>query len=66
MVFREDAKAEEIHSALRAVGGQIVAGPTQLGVYRVQLGTGADLTAAAQSLRGDELGVATFAEPSLR
>lgn len=66
VVFRADANAEAIHAALRAVGGQIVSGPTQLGVYRVQLAADADLAAAAQTLRGEELGVATFAEPSLR
>ncbi len=66
VVFRADARAEAIHSALRAIGGQIVSGPTQLGVYRVQLAADADLNAAARMLRGEELGVATFAEPSLR
>ena len=66
VVFRADAKAESIHSALRAIGGQIVSGPTQLGVYRVQLAADADLIAAARMLRGEELGVATFAEPAIR
>lgn len=66
VVFRADAMAETIHSALRAIGGQIVSGPTQLGVYRVQLAENADLIAAARMLRGEELGVATFAEPSIR
>ena len=32
-----DATAERIHAALRAIGGEIVSGPTQLGVYRVRL-----------------------------
>jgi len=66
VVFRADAKAETIHSALRAIGGQIVSGPTQLGVYRVQLAADADVIAAARMLRGEELGVATFAEPTVR
>ena len=66
VVFRADAKAESIHSALRAIGGQIVSGPTQLGVYRVQLAADADLIAAARMLRGEELGVATFAEPAVQ
>jgi hypothetical protein len=66
VVFRADARAESIHSALRAIGGQIVSGPTQLGVYRVQLAADADLIAAARMLRGEELGVATFAEPAVQ
>jgi anti-sigma factor RsiW len=66
VVFRAEAKAESIHSALRAIGGQIVSGPTQLGLYRVQLAAEADLTAAARMLRGEELGVATFAEPAIQ
>lgn len=66
VVFRTDATAEAIHEALRAVGGQIVAGPTQLGVYRVELSGDADLGAAARALRGDGNGVATFAEPAVR
>lgn len=66
VVFRADVRAEDIHSALRAIGAQIVSGPTQLGVYRVELGEDADLIAAARMLRGDEFGVATFAEPAVQ
>jgi hypothetical protein len=62
VVFRPDATAERIHAALRAIGGEIVSGPTQLGVYRVHLAPTADANAAAQVLRGEGQGVATFAE----
>jgi hypothetical protein len=65
VVFRPDATAERIHAALRAIGGEIVSGPTQLGVYRVRLGPAADASAAAQVLRG-EGGVAAFAEQAPR
>lgn len=66
VVFRPEARSEAIHAALRAIGGQIVSGPTQLGVYRVTLGPSADVAAAARLLRGDGQGVASFAEPSPR
>jgi len=62
VVFRPDATAEKIQAALRAIGGEIVSGPTQLGVYRVRLAPTADASAAATVLRGDGQGVATFAE----
>lgn len=62
VVFRPDATAERIHAALRAIGGEIVSGPTQLGVYRVRLAPSADAGAATQVLRGEGHGVATFAE----
>jgi hypothetical protein len=62
VVFRPDATAERIHAALRAIGGEIVSGPTQLGVYRVRLAPSADASAAAKVLRGEGEGVATFAE----
>jgi len=66
VVFRPDATAERIHAALRAIGGEIVSGPTQLGVYRVRLAPSADLRAAASVLRGDGQGVASFAEQAPR
>jgi hypothetical protein len=61
VVFRPDATAERIHAALRAIGGEIVAGPTQIGVYRVRLAPTADAGAAIKVLQGDGQGVATFA-----
>ena len=65
VVFRKSASAEEIERALRDVGGTVVAGPSGLGVYRVALRPGADARGAAGSLRGDEGGVASLAEPVL-
>jgi hypothetical protein len=62
VVFRPDATADKIHAALRAIGGEIVSGPTQVGVYRVRLSASADAGAAAKLLRGDGQGVASFAE----
>jgi hypothetical protein len=68
VVFRTDATADAIHAALRAIGGQVESGPTQIGVYRVRLGAEADAAAAARVLRGDVAGdapgVASFAEPA--
>ena len=66
VVFRPDASAERVHAALRAIGGEIVSGPTQLGVYRVRLAPSADVSAAASVLRGDGQGVASFAEQTHR
>jgi hypothetical protein len=66
VVFRPDASAERVHAALRAIGGEIVSGPTQLGVYRVRLAPSADVSAAASVLRGDGQGVASFAEQAHR
>lgn len=66
VVFRPDASAERVQAALRAIGGEIVSGPTQLGVYRVRLAPSADVSAAASVLRGEGQGVATFAEQAPR
>jgi hypothetical protein len=66
VVFRDDADARRIRAALRAVNGQIVAGPTELGRYRVRLGAGADARAAAHALAAEEAGVAVYAEPAPR
>ncbi len=49
--FRQDLREAELRSALVEVGGEIVGGPGQLGVYLVRVQTG-DLQAAAQRLRG--------------
>jgi anti-sigma factor RsiW len=65
VVFRKSASAEEIESALRGVGGSVVAGPSGLGVYRIALRPGVDARGAAFALRGDEGGVASLAEPAL-
>jgi hypothetical protein len=61
VVFRADATSERIQETLRAIGGEIVSGPTQLGVYRVRLAPSADVSAAASVLEGDGQGVASFA-----
>ncbi len=66
VVFRNDAAADRIRGSLRAVNGQIVAGPTELGRYRVRLGAGADARAAAHALASGDAGVAVFAEPAPR
>ena len=64
VVFREDASADQIRARLREVGATVVSGPTQLGVYRLRLAPGADVSATIKRLRGEGRGVATFAEPS--
>ncbi len=48
--FRQDLREAELRRALADVGGEIVGGPGQLGVYLVRVQAG-DLTAAAQRLR---------------
>jgi hypothetical protein len=66
IVFREDAPASRINQTLRTLGARITSGPSQLGVYRLELGAGVDLTAAKKLLTEDRDGVATFAEKPLR
>jgi hypothetical protein len=63
VVFRSDATAERIQTALRGLGAEVVAGPSPLGRYRVELPPGADASAAAALLRAEGTGVASFAEP---
>lgn len=63
VMFRGDATAARIRSALRAIGGKLVDGPSRLGVYRVRLGEDGDASAAAAMLLGEGKGVAAFAEP---
>jgi anti-sigma factor RsiW len=63
VVFRDDADVGRIRAALAAVQGEIVAGPTELGRFRVQLAPGVDATAAARRLAAESSGVAVFAEP---
>lgn len=48
--FRQDLREAELRRALADVGGEIVGGPGQLGVYLVRIRTG-DLGAAAARLR---------------
>lgn len=63
VVFRSDATAERIQTALRGLGAELVSGPSPLGRYRVELPPGADASAAAALLRAEGTGVASFAEP---
>lgn len=63
IVLRSDATASQLNAALRALDAELVAGPTELGRYRVRLPIGADASAAATALRAPETGVASFAEP---
>jgi Fervidolysin N-terminal prodomain len=66
VVFRKDARAEEIQQALRAVDGSLVDGPSPLGVYHVALPAGADVASAAAALRSEAGHVAVIAEPPPR
>lgn len=61
VVFREDASAARVQEALRGIGGDVVAGPSALGVFRVALPAGSDPEAAAAALVEEARGVATFA-----
>jgi len=60
VVLRDDASVLSVTDALRGLGGQIVSGPSALGVLRVELPAGADAGAAARLLRA---GPARLAEP---
>ena len=64
VVFRRDASADDIRARLRDVGATVISGPSQLGVYRLRLAPGSDVSAAIGRLRQEGRGVATFAEPS--
>ena len=72
VVFSDSASAREIWSVLRGLGVEIVAGPTNLGVYRLRLlpaatedraPTPADATAIAARLVAPGSTLAIFAEP---
>jgi hypothetical protein len=61
VVFQPGASAARIGSVLRALGAEIVSGPSPVsGVCRVRLAPGSDLQRAAEQLRSE---VASFAEP---
>lgn len=66
VVFRPDAAIERINANLRALGGVVISGPSQAGRYRIALPAGSDAAAAAELLRAEETGVASFAEIVLR
>ncbi|HYB12956.1 MAG TPA: zf-HC2 domain-containing protein [Myxococcota bacterium] len=63
IVLRSEATASQLTTAFRALDAELVAGPTELGRYRVRLPAGAEASAAATALRAPETGVASFAEP---
>jgi hypothetical protein len=63
IVLRSDVTAAQLNTALRALGAELVAGPTEIGRYRLRLPAGGDASAAATALRAPETGVASFAEP---
>jgi len=72
VVFSDAASAREIWSTLRGLGVEIVAGPTNLGVYRLRLlpaatedraPTPADAAAIAARLVAADSSLAIFAEP---
>ena len=65
VVFADGAPAARITELLRALGGEIAAGPTPLGRYRVRLPAGSDAAAAARRLRSEGAGVVLLAEPAL-
>jgi RNA polymerase sigma factor (sigma-70 family) len=62
IVFRPDAAIERINANLRALGGVVISGPSQAGRYRIALPSGSDAAAAAELLRAEDTGVASFAE----
>jgi len=62
VIFALDVSIDRINDALRGIGGEFVAGPSRLGVYRVELSEDADANAAARLLRSEGEGVATLAE----
>lgn len=64
IIPRDEVSAAELGAALRAVQGELVAGPMgTLGRYRVRLPDGADAAAAAAKLRAKDGGIASYAEP---
>ncbi len=63
VVLRGDASARALSEALQGIDGEIVAGPSELGRYQVQLPAGADASAAAAALSAEGTGVASFAVP---
>jgi hypothetical protein len=62
VVFRSDLTSAEMAGALEGIRGEIVAGPSKRGRYRIELPRGANPDAAAQALA--DAGVAVYAEPA--
>ena len=63
VVFRSDLSVAELAGAIEGIHGEIVAGPSPRGRYRIQLPSGTSAESAAQAL--SDTGVAVYAEPSL-
>jgi len=63
VVLRDDVPAGRVREMLRAVGAQIVQGPSPLGRYEVRLPPGTDATAVAAVLSAQGTGIASFAQP---
>jgi hypothetical protein len=63
VVFRHDLSAGAMASAIEAIEGEVVAGPSARGRYRIELPPDADPDAAAQEL--SDAGVVIYAEPAL-
>jgi anti-sigma factor RsiW len=64
VVFRGDASAEQIQAQLRDLGASVVSGPSEVGVYRLRLAPGSDVSEAIARLREEGNGVAASAEPA--
>lgn len=63
LVLRDDVTAGRIREVLRAVGAQIVTGPSAVGRYQARLAPGTDAVAVAKMLSDAETGIASFAQP---
>jgi len=63
LVLRDDVQAGRVREMLRAVGAQIVQGPSPLGRYEVRLPPGTDAAAVAAVLSAQGTGIASFAQP---
>jgi len=62
VVFRGDLTAAEMAGAIEGIRGEIVAGPSARGRFRIALPRGASPETAAQALA--DAGVALYAEPT--
>jgi len=63
VVFRADLPSSAMADAIESIHGEIVAGPSPRGRYRIALPRGANPESAAQAL--SDAGVAVYAEPAL-
>ena len=63
VVFRGDLTLAEMAGAIEGIHGDIVAGPTPRGLYRIALPLGTNPDTAAQAL--SDAGVAVYSEPSV-